>query len=128
MMMQVNCIFIEHDTSKSKDIINTYTYDPEGNLSTEIKDGVGTGARHEDLAYTYDVLGRLIHTSEKYGTEERSYEYDSLGNLTYESSKNNKFIDYDFNILNQLVSKNVNSTGKDKKGLYTMIMMVGEIS
>ena len=87
------------DPSKSLDkaIETLYTYDPQGNVLSEYRDGAlanegqsGSiyGMDRYNLAHTYDALNRLTGTTGDKGYKSHSYIYDSLGNLTYEQIHN----------------------------------------
>ena len=102
----------------SKEILHTYTYDPEGNIINETRSGAG-GQEKYDLTHTYDALNRLTRTTGLWGYKERTYEYDSLGNLVYEKNANNTNgakdgNEYWYNNLNQQILKKV-----DDKDTYS---------
>ena len=99
---------LTHDPSDmtNKDILHSYTYDPQGNITHEARTGAG-GQDKFDLTHTYDALNRLTGTTGLWGYKEHTYQYDSLGNLLYEKNANgtNKGNEYLYNSLNQQVKK-----------------------
>ena len=93
-----------------------YSYDPQGNILTEYRDGelkkLGLdssmhGMERYNLTHTYDALNRITGTTGLWGYKEHTYEYDSLGNLLYEKNANgtNKGNEYWYNNLNQQIKK-----------------------
>ncbi|MCL2164827.1 MAG: DUF6531 domain-containing protein [Oscillospiraceae bacterium] len=106
----------------NKAVETLYTYDPQGNILSEYRDGalkqLGEGSSMHgmerfNLVHTYDSLNRLTSTTGDQGYKAHNYTYDSLGNLIYEQI-HNKGNEYWYNSLNQQIKKVV-----DKKDTYT---------
>jgi YD repeat-containing protein len=66
------------------------SYDPQGNILSETKDGTS-------YSYAYDALNRLISANGS------TYQYDSLGNLV-QSTEGGVVTSYSYNVLNQQIS------------------------
>lgn len=82
---------------------NTYEYDAAGNLIRK------TDANGNTTTYTYDEADRLI--GKIYDGNSDYYEYDNNGNLTH-CHNNDIAIDYTYDELNRLTSKNITTWGK----------------
>ena len=104
----------------NKAIESAYTYDANGNVLTEYRDGALAkdgldssmhGMGRYNLTHTYDALDRLTGTTGDKGYAAHTYEYDSLGNLVYEKDGNgaNKGNEYWYNDLNEQVQKKVDN-------------------
>jgi RHS repeat-associated protein len=113
-------IAIGPGSNNSRDqVTHRYTYDPPGNILTELRTeagGQGNGSKGKnnfDLTHKYDKLNRLTQTRGQQGQKNNNhdYTYDSLGNLIHEQTDNNKYTDYWYNNLNQQIRKQVD--GKD---------------
>lgn len=94
---------------KGKDIIENldqfhFEYDLMGNKieANRIRKGVDSD-NHGRNHYQYDALNRLTRVTRGYDTL-RTYEYDVFGNRSKMTDKN-KSISYNYNQLNQLISK-----------------------
>jgi YD repeat-containing protein len=99
-------------SAANKAVERTYSYDPQGNILTEYRNGVH-GMDRYNLAHTYDALNRLTGTTGDQGYKAHAYSYDSLGNLIRETVQN-KSTEYWYNNLNQQVQKKA-----DNKDTYT---------
>jgi YD repeat-containing protein len=118
-----------HDQSPGNTVKNLkfqYAYDNNGNVTREYRRGTGLGQKKEDYTHVYDDLNRLIQTSGLYGKTQTNYTYDTLSNLTFEQSGTTKTVDYDYNSLNQQISKIVNNKDQytntfDKRGNLTQV-------
>ena len=91
----------------SKTVTHTYTYDAQGNVLTEFRNGAN-GMERFNLTHTYDALNRLTGTTGDQGYKAHTYTYDSLGNMTYELV-HNKGTEYWYNALNQQIKKKVDN-------------------
>jgi len=100
--------------SNNKSLKFSYSYDAQGNVTSENKYSNSIGQMNESYNYSYDALNRL---TSKLNTQnniiEAQYSYDSLGNITKEVNGNNKGSEYWHNILNQITSKKI-----DNKDVY----------
>jgi RHS repeat-associated protein len=118
-----------HDQSPGNTVKNLkfqYAYDNNGNVTREYRRGTGLGQKKEDYTHVYDDLNRLTQTSGLYGKTQTNYTYDTLSNLTFEQSGTTKTVDYDYNSLNQQISKIVNNKDQytntfDKRGNLTQV-------
>jgi YD repeat-containing protein len=106
----------------NKSIEWLYSYDPQGNILTEYRDGglkkLGLdssmhGMERYSLKHSYDKLNNLVSTTGDFGYKAHTYTYDSLGNMIREQIQN-KGTDYQYNKLNQQVQKIAD--GKDTYG------------
>ncbi len=93
--------------TKTNAVINkfSYTYDNNGNVLTETRNG-------ETTAYTYDSLDRLISVTYPDGLK-ISYEYDALNNRTKEIHSDGTEKEYVYNKKYQLEEVKVNGKVTD---------------
>lgn len=97
--------------SKNGAVITTYTYDANGNRTS---DGVNQASYDEQdrllqyggASYTYTDNGEL--KTKKVGSEETRYDYDVLGNLRSATLPDGKAIEYVIDGRNRRIGKKVN--------------------
>lgn len=93
-------------------VVDLYSYDEDGNVSTKYK--MVPGLPVQEIKYTYDIHGKILSeniVAGGYANVTKEYTYDSLGRLkeivpSYDTAK--KLVAYTYNNLGQLTSKKLN--------------------
>jgi RHS repeat-associated protein len=107
--------------TKDNQVVESYTYDNNGNRISATVDGVTTTAYYTlddqtevygDNTYTYDQDGQLISKQSSSGTT--TYSYNTYGALTDVTLEDGTTIKYHLNPLGQRVAKEVNGVVTEK--------------